>query len=194
MSDAKPSRVKSAYGRGGGRGAGRGAGQGGKGDYSDLSRTSHLQNCKTRPKLNKFKGNSTALESYIFDCSDSKQADKFITAIKRISEHVGTKYKYGGDIRSSIKNSTWFAILLPVVPDDTANALTRSIATKKIDLFVKRDGILGENLKKAYSLIFCQCTEPLKSKLKSSVNWDAMSSTYDMFAILEAIKTIIYKF
>ena len=59
---------------------------------------------------------------------------------------------------------------------------------------MKREGILDENLQKAYSLIFGQCTKLLKSKLKSSVNWDAMSSTYDMFALLEAIKTIIYKF
>ena len=130
MSDAKPSPVKSAYDRGGGRGAGRGGGQGGKGDYSNRLRNSHLQNRKTRPPVNKSKGKSTALEGYIFYCSDSKQADKFITAIKRISEHVGTKYKYGGDIRSSIENSTRFAIPLPVVPDDTLNALTRSIATK----------------------------------------------------------------
>ena len=81
-----------------------------------------------------------------------------------------------------------------MVPADTTNALTRTIAAKKIDLYVKRYGILDDNLQKAYSLIFGQCTDLLKSKLKSSVNWDAMSSTYDMFALLEAIKTIIYKF
>ena len=113
--------------------------------------------------------------------------------IKRISEHVGTKYKYGGDIRSSIENSSRFPIPLPVVPDENANAFTRLIDTKKIDLYVKQDVILDENLQKAYSLIFSQCTKILKSKLKSSVNWDAMSSTYDMFTLLEAIKTIIYK-
>ena len=113
---------------------------------------------------------------------------------KRKSRPQVNKYKYGGDIRSSIKKSTRFAILLPLVPADTVNALTRTIAAKKIDLYVKRDGILDDNLRKAFSLIFGQCTELLKSKLKSSVNWDAMSSTYDMFALLEAIKTIIYKF
>ena len=80
------------------------------------------------------------------------------------------------------------------MPYGTANTLTRLIATKKIDIYVKRDGILNENLQKLYSLIFGQCTELLKSKLKSSVNWDAMSSTYYMFALLESIKTIIYKF
>ena len=191
ISDSKPSPVKSAYIRGGGRGAGRGGGQGGKGDYSNSLRTSHLQNRKTLPPVNKFKGNWIVLEGYIFDCIDSKQADKFITAIKQILEHVGTKYKYGGDIRSSIKNSTRFSIPLPVVPGDTANALTRSITTKKIYLYVKRDSILDENLQKAYSLIFGQCTELLKRKLNSRVNWDAMSSTYYMFALLDAIKTII---
>ena len=54
--------------------------------------------------MNKFKGNSTALDGYIFDCSDSKQGNKFITAVKQILEHIGTEYKYGGYIRSSIKN------------------------------------------------------------------------------------------
>ena len=144
--------------------------------------------------MNKFKGNSIALEGYIFDCSDRKQANKFITVIKLILEHIGTEYKYGGDICSFIKNSTRFAIPLPVVPYNTANALTRSIATKKIYLYVKRDCILDDNLQKSYSLISGQCTELLKSKLKSRVNWDARSSTYAMLTLLEAIKTIIYKF
>ena len=80
------------------------------------------------------------------------------------------------------------------MPADTANALTRTIAAKKIDLYVKRDGILNENLQKAYSLIFSQFTKLIKSKLKPKVNWDAMSSTYDMFILLEAIKKIIYRF
>ena len=184
MSDAKPGPVKSAYRRGGGRGAGRGGVRGGKGNYSNFSRTSHLQNRKTWPQVNNFKGNLTALECYIFDCSDSKQANKFITVIKRTSEHAGTEYKYRGDILSFVENSIRFSIPIPVVPDDTANTLTRSIATKKIDIYVKWDGILDENLQKAYSLIFVQCTELLNSKLKYSVNWDAMSSTYDIIVLI----------
>ena len=149
MFDVNPSPVKSSYGRGSGRGAGRGGGRAGRVNYSNRSRTIHLQNRKSRPQVNKFKGNSTALEGYIFDCSDSKQADNFVTAKKRISEHVGTEYKYGGDIRSSIENSTRFVIPLPLVPADTVNALTRTIAAKTIDIYVKRDVILDNNLQKA---------------------------------------------
>ena len=91
MSDIKPSPVKSAYGRGGGRGAGKGSGRGGRGDRSNRLRTGQIQNQKSRTISHKFKGNSSDIEGYIFDCSDSRQADKYITAIKRISEYVGAE-------------------------------------------------------------------------------------------------------
>ena len=93
MSDIKPSPVKSAYGRGGGRGGGKGGGRGGRGDRSNQSRSGHIQNQKSRPVEQKFKGNSSDLEGYIFDCSDMRQANKYITAIKRITEYVGAEFK-----------------------------------------------------------------------------------------------------
>ena len=68
------------------------------------------------------------------------------------------------------------------------------ILNRKIDIYVKRDGILDENLQKASSLIHGQCTELLKSKLKTSANWETVSSQYDMLGLLDAIKTILYKF
>ena len=89
MSDNKPSPVKSAYGRGGGRGAGKGGGRGGRGDSYNRSWSGQIQNQKSRPVTHKFKWNSSDLEGYIFDCSDSRQADKYITEIKRIAEYVG---------------------------------------------------------------------------------------------------------
>ena len=72
MSDINPSPVKSAYGRGGSRGAGKGGDRGGRGDRSNRSRSGKIQNHKSRPVTQKFKGNSSDLEGYIFDCSDSR--------------------------------------------------------------------------------------------------------------------------
>ena len=69
MSDVKPSPVKSAYGRGGGRGAGKGASRGVRGDRSNRSRAGKIQYQKSRPISQKFKGNSSDLEGYIFDCA-----------------------------------------------------------------------------------------------------------------------------
>ena len=125
MSYMKPSPVKSAYGRGGGRGAGKGAVRGGRGDCSNRSRSGQIQIQKSRPVSQKFKGNSSELEGYIFDCSESRQADKYITAIKRIAEYVGAEFKYGGDIRLSIENSKRFKIPMPTAPGDNDTSLLK---------------------------------------------------------------------
>ena len=106
----------------------------------------------------------------------------------------GAEYKYGGDIRSSIENSKRFEIPMPTATDDNDTYFIKMILDRNIDICVKRDGILDENLQKAYSLIHGQCTELLKSKLKTSANWETVSYQYDMLGLIEAIKTIIYKF
>ena len=134
MLDIKSSPVKAAYGRGGGRGGGNGGGRGGIGDRSNQSRSGQIQNQTSRPVAHKFKVNSYDLEGCIFDCSDSRQADKYITAIKRIAEYVGTEFKYGGDIRSSIENSKRFEIPMPTAPSNNDTALLKMILKRKIDI------------------------------------------------------------
>ena len=76
----------------------------------------------------------------------------------------------------SIKNSKRFEIPMPTAPEDNDAALLKMILKRKIDIYVKRDGILDENLQKAYSLIHVQCTELLKSELRTSANWETVSS------------------
>ena len=48
------------------------------------------------------------------------------------------------------------------------------ILNRKIDIYVKRDSILDENLQKAYPFIHGQFTKHLKSKLKTSANWETV--------------------
>ena len=83
---------------------------------------------------------------------------------------------------------------MPTAPSDNDTALLKMILNRKIEIYIKHDGILGENLQKAYSLIHGQWTELLKSKLKTSANWETVYSQYNMLGLIDAIKTIIYKF
>ena len=67
----------------------RPGGRGGRGGLRGRGRTqvrSYYQNNRTL----KFKGNSTDLEGYTFDCSNYKQAEKYVSTIKNIAEYVGT--------------------------------------------------------------------------------------------------------
>ena len=131
MSDINPSPVKSAYGRGGGRGGGKGSGRGGRGDCYNRSWSGQIENQKSRHVAQKFKGNSSNLEGCIFYCSDSRQADKYITEINRIAEYAGAEFKYGGNIRSSIENSKRFEIPMPTASSDNDTALMRMILNRK---------------------------------------------------------------
>ena len=63
---------------------GRGNGQGKK------YQTKRDKDFKTSPRqaLTKFKVNTPELDGFVFDCSDNKQADRYVTAIKCIAEHI----------------------------------------------------------------------------------------------------------
>ena len=67
---------------------GRPWGRGGQGVRGGRGRTQgRSYNQKNRTP--KFKGNSTDLEGYTFDCSDYKQAEKYLSTMKRIAEYIG---------------------------------------------------------------------------------------------------------
>ena len=100
--------------------------------------------------------------------------------MKRIAEYVGTEYRNGGDIRSTIEQNVRFAIPMPLSPSGTKDEVDKMILTKKVDAYVKRDSILDENIQKAYSLMLGQCTELLKSKLKTTTDWMTVSTDFDL--------------
>ena len=82
MSENNTRRFPQRRGRPGGRGV-----QGGCGGRRRTQDCSYNQNNRTP----KFKGNSTDLEGYTFDCSHYKQAEEYVSTIKRIAEYVGAE-------------------------------------------------------------------------------------------------------
>ena len=149
----------------------------------------------------KFKGNEADLLGQIFDCSDYKQADTFVNTLKRISEYIGAHYEHGGDIRSSILQGTTITLTIPTAPvfadpiaPTVAEQTLQLIFKGKIDVYIKRETMLQDNIQKAYSLILGQCTDLLQSKLKQQAQWAAISSSQDAIELIGLIKTITFKF
>ena len=69
------------------------------------------------------------------------------------------------------------------------------ILTKKVNSYVRRDSILDKNIQQGYSLVLGQCTELLVSKLKTTLNWDTISTNFDYFLELIALtKSVVFKF
>ena len=131
-----------------------------RGRGNDKSRTKRDKDFKPSPRqaFTKFKGNTPELDGFVFDCSDNKQADRYVTAMKRIAEHIGTNYHNGGDIRSNIEQGRSFNISKPIDHSTTNNEVDKMILTKKVNSHVRRDSIIDENTQKGYSLVLGQCT------------------------------------
>ena len=181
-----------------GRGSER-ATRGGRGRGRPSPRKPQVKPSGTVSK--KFQGNCDKLQGCIFDCSHSKQADTFVTTLKRISEHVGSEYKHGGDIRSSILNEARTNIPVPAAPTITdptnvtsLEAVANMIFKGKIDAYIKRDAVLDDNIQKAYSLVLGQCTDLLQSKLKQQNAWAAIALAQDVIELIKLIKSITFKF
>jgi hypothetical protein len=181
------------------QGRGRGHANRGRGGRGGRWYTSGRGSQKTSPATGKFKGNCAELSGYVFDCADYRQADKYMTNIKRIAEYLGAEYKQGVDIRSTIENETTFQVPVPVEPvlvtPATALTVAQTLIFKgQINEYIRREAILQENMQKAYSLILGQCTELLRAKLKQSADWTQVSSTFDVLELTRLIKSIVFKF
>ena len=63
----------------------------------------------------RFKWNCTDLEGYIIECSDYKQANKYVSTDNWVSKYVGEEYKQGEGIRSTLETDQRFTIALTTI-------------------------------------------------------------------------------
>ena len=145
-----------------------GQGGGGNGSTPKNWNKNPATHVKLQASASKFHGACEALKDMIFDCLDYKQADGYVNTVKCIGEYVGAEYQHGGDIRASIVNEKLFEVPHPGAPttqdpnSPTADELVdMKIFDKEIDAYIKRKGILADNVQKAYSLMIGQCTDLL---------------------------------
>ena len=68
------------------------------------------------------------------------------------------------------------------------------ILTKKFNSYVRSDSIFDKNIQKGYSLVLGQCTQLLKSKLRTTSNWDIISTEFNLLGLVASIKSVIFKF
>jgi hypothetical protein len=122
----------------------------------------------------------------VFDCSDCKQADAFISALKRIADHVDeTKFVVPMPTETRIADP-----LKPTAKEQVA----RMIFKGQLEAFVKRTATLEDNIQKTCSLVIGQCADLLQSKLKQQAQWNTISLEQDAIALVSLIKTITFKF
>jgi hypothetical protein len=134
------------------------------------------------------------LKRFTYNCSNSKQADIFTKTTKEVMEYVRWIYKYGSDTMLAIENLEKPTLTLPSDPPSTATKTESRIWEKEVDEHVRKKSYLKENLKTLYSLIWGQCTDVMRARIKALDKHNNMSNTGDPIALLKAIKALVYNF
>ena len=145
-------------------------------------------------KTEKFVGKCEALKGYIYDCSDSKQADQFVSTTLEIATYVGSNYKHGGDVRLALTNLEPPTIPYPTDPGPTADVVARKIFENKCSSYCKREETYLSNMQQIFALIWGQCTPALQAKLHGLVNYEQLNENSDALGLLKEMRKIAFNF
>jgi hypothetical protein len=92
-----------------------------------------------------------------------------------------------------VEKESKFVVPLPAEIPEKATATQKRIWERRVDDFVKRENKLAENYQTLDSLVWGQCTEYMRAKLKAVTSYEAMKGSLNLIALLKTIKGLIYQ-
>ena len=131
---------------------------------------------KKEKKARKWRSKEEGLEDYTFDCGGADHAAQFTNSLKEVCNYVERTYDGGYDLAESITQRELKEFEEPEDPDDPTNKVEVAKWSIKHTEYTKKVKQLNENAKKAYALIWHQCSPNLRSTLEGSDGYQAMSS------------------
>lgn len=174
-----------------GRG-GRGGGRGGCG-------FSQYQNREATSTSSKFEGHEPKLKGHIFDCRDFKTVEAFYKTMDEILQHIQTDFKQGEEVVRLLRvgKKLELTTFLGARPTDTTNPeyeIEKDIYSYEIKSYVESKTVFESNLKKAYGLIYGQCSPNLDQNLQTQQNWEDIDSRADVLGLMDMMKSLIFKY
>ncbi len=135
-------------------------------------------------------GRSDDLQGYIYDIVASKGGVAYTRTTEELARHVGEKYAYVGSyVRTAILTLNVPAPTRPTAPSEVLVGVVLSIDEaekelfkEKIRMYVKTEAAIETVMKSLYDLIWGQCSESLRSRLRGGNNFTTYSTTADSLA------------
>jgi hypothetical protein len=143
----------------------------------------------THTPREKFMGRSDDLQGYTYDIEISKGGVAYTRTTEELARHVGEKNTtIGTYVRTAILTLNIPAPKRPVAPTGT-DEVEKEIFKEKIRMYVKTEAAIETAMKSLYDLIWGQCTESLRSRLRGDDNFIDYSTNADSLALLKAIRS-----
>ena len=139
------------------------------------------------------------LKDIVFDAERYNQADEFIKMKKDLAQYIATNYERGADVQQSIEGGKMITLTEPTQPTPEAgqNAVSETktlIWKRQIEMYVKHQEKLEDNLCQAFTLVIGQCTEVMLKKLEALSEFKTIKEKCDVLVLLEQIKILMFKY
>ena len=134
----------------------------------------------------------------------ARDSDRYLRTLNEIARYAGATLRHGGDIQRTIEESKIFRIPMPSRPtpvDEDSNEeeilvheFETDVYQEKVKNFVKRKSTLQDNMSKMYSLLWGQCSEPMRAKVKAMLTFEVVKEQMDMIGLLDLIRKSTFDF
>ena len=139
-----------------------------------------------------FVSSNIGVKTFMFDVGHAKYAAKYQQSIEGLALHIQSTYTNGSSIVKSIRELKLVVINVDDYPTGTGGGAPDQrqihLWQQTINVQVKEQRVLAENVKKAYALILGQCSPMLSSKIKGSDKYTDTSKDSDVVKLLKIIR------
>lgn len=143
----------------------------------------------------KFKGRSDDMKQHVYNFTNPREtANSYTKTMRELVEMVGRTQKLGHYMRQSIEKMRKVGVPLPKPLAENTTETEKKIFDLSLAAYVKDDRQIDQNLAAAHTIAWGQCSPGVWAKVKSLQNYETMSKNSDIFALLGAIKSVMYKF
>ncbi|MEL7196302.1 MAG: hypothetical protein AAFO96_27965, partial [Bacteroidota bacterium] len=147
-------------------------------------------------KDDKFEGREPDLKGYVYDDSTTfRQEQQWQKTTEEIARYINANYsKCGWEVAQAIRK-----LEVPKIDEIAEPGENPSVAAMKkyeIELTekLKREGQIGSYLKKAYALVWGQCSESIRDRVKADPDYETFFGKGDTIGLLKAIRGCILDF
>ena len=176
--------------RGRGRGHGRGGNRGG-------TRGQGRGHGPTRPRSSGFKGTNAEIHGNVFECYDEPtDRRQFMKTVEALVGYVKKDLKYAEDLApllgTEMRLSTLEKPMKPV--GEEVDETDLAIWNEDVRDYSKRKRVLRGNLAAIHTVIWEQCSEAMKSKVKSLDGYKESAESNDCAWLLHNIRAVTMQF
>ncbi len=141
-----------------------------------------------------YKTKTTGLEEDTYKVGEARFAAKFQKTTDNIALYVQRKYTDGASVAFDMKTIIATIIVLPSMPASGASNAKTFVWKEEYKEAKKKKNALEANNKKAFPLIYGQCSPKLVSKIKASNLWEQANKDQDVVQLLKIIRGYCCKF